>query len=97
MRPPISLKNMIGTVVIARIRAIDNEEMVLVKLHKVEAAGVWIEDQNFTDKLMLRCGIAASRTIPVVFVPFQGIDFILGSIDSLSLSERAFGVSDEDR
>jgi hypothetical protein len=90
-----SLKSMVGKIVIARIPALDQEDMVLVKLHKVETIGIWIEHEDFTEKMMLRCEIAASRTTPVMFVPFQGVDFILGAIDSMALSEKAFGVSEE--
>lgn len=93
MRP---LKSMVGEIIMARIPALDKEDMVLVKLHKVETTGVWIESQDFTETVMSRCAIAASRTTVLMFVPFQGIDYILGSIDSIALSEKAFGLSDED-
>jgi hypothetical protein len=90
-----TLKSMIGETIIARIPALDKEEMVLVTLHKVEATGIWIESQNFTETVMAKCKIAASRTTVLMFIPFHGVDFILGSIDLMSLSEKAFGVSDE--
>jgi hypothetical protein len=93
MRP---LKSMVGEIIMARIPALDKEEMVLVTLHMVEAAGIWVESQDFTETVMSKCGIAASRTTVLMFVPFHGVDYILGSIDVMSLSERAFGVSDED-
>jgi hypothetical protein len=93
MRP---LKSMVGEIIMARIPALDKEEMVLVKLHMVEATGIWVESQDFTETVMRRCGIAASRTTVLMFVPFASVGFVLGSIDSMSLSEKAFGVSDED-
>jgi hypothetical protein len=93
MRP---LKSMIGEIIMARIPALDKEEMVLVTLHMVEAAGVWVENQEFTERVMTKCKIAASRTTVIMFVPFHGVDYILGSIDSIALSEKAFGLSDED-
>jgi hypothetical protein len=93
MRP---LKSLVGEIIMARIPALDKEEIVLVKLHMVEATGVWIESQDYTETVMSRCKIAASRTTVLMFVPFAGVSFILGSIDSMSLSEKAFGVSDED-
>jgi hypothetical protein len=93
MRP---LKSMVGEIIMARIPALDKEEIVLVTLHMVEASGIWVENQDFTETVMAKCKIAASRTTVLMFVPFQGVDFILGSIDSMSLSEKAFGVSDED-
>jgi hypothetical protein len=91
-----TLKGLVGTLVIASIPALDEEEMVLVKLHKVESAGVWVEHQGFTDRMLLRCEIAVSRTTVIVFVPFEGVNFILSSIDSVALSETAFGLSGEE-
>ena len=91
-----TLKSMVGEIIMARIPALDKEEMVLVTLHMVEASGIWVESQDFTETVMRRCEIAASRTTVLMFVPFHGVDYILGSIDVMSLSERAFGVSGED-
>ena len=91
-----TLKSMVGEIIMARIPALDKEEMVLVRLHMVEASGIWVESQDFTETVMSRCEIAASRTTVLMFVPFQGVDFILGSIDSIALSEKAFGLSGED-
>ena len=83
---------MIGEVIIARIPLLDPDGLVLVKLHGIEAYGIWIESQDLTNQLMRKFRLSSSRTTPVVFVPFANIDFILGSLDSLSLSEPAFGI-----
>lgn len=83
---------MVGEVIIARIPLLDPESLLLVKLHGVEAYGIWIESQDFTNQLMEKFQLSSSRTTPLVFVPFAKIDFILASLDSLSLSEPAFGV-----
>ena len=91
-----SLKTLVGEVIMARLPVLDKEDMVLVKLHKVEAAGIWVESQDFTETVMTKCKIVASRTTVLMFIPFHGIDYILGSIDSMSLSETAFGLSEED-
>jgi hypothetical protein len=90
-----TLKNMVGETIMARIRALDKEDMVLVKLHKVEASGIWVESQDFTETVMSRCEIAASRTTVIMFIPFHGVDYILGSVDSMSLSEKAFGLGED--
>ena len=47
----------------------------------VEANGIWIESQEFTDCM-------------VPFVPFHSIEFIIGSIQSLSLSEAPFDLAE---
>jgi hypothetical protein len=87
-----SLASMVGEVIIVRIPLLDAEGMTLVKLHGIEDHGIWIESQDFTTDLMERFHFSSSRTTPLVFVPFAKIDFIIASIDSLSLSEPAFGL-----
>ena len=86
-----SLASMIGEVVIVRIPLLD-EGMMLVKLHGIEANGIWVESQDFTNQLMEKFHFSCSRTTPLVFVPFDKADFIIGSLDSLSLSEPALGL-----
>jgi hypothetical protein len=83
---------MVGKVIIARIPALDAKEMSRVKLHGVEANGIWIESQGFTDAMMQKCHLATPVTTLLLFVPFHRIEFIVGSIHELSLSEKAFGL-----
>jgi hypothetical protein len=90
-----TLQNMIGEVIMARIPLLDSDGMMLLKLHGVEANGLWVESQDFTNELMQKFHCFSSRTTPLVFLPFDKVDFILASLDSLSLSESAFGLSEE--
>jgi hypothetical protein len=92
MRP---LKSLVGEMIIVRIPILDPEEMSLVRLHGVDANGIWIECQDFTDALMTRCHLASSVTTPLLFVPFARIEFILGAVRALSLSETAFGLAED--
>jgi hypothetical protein len=87
-----SLASMIGEVIIVRIPLLDADGMMLVKLHGIEAHGIWIESQDFTNQLMENFHFSSSRTTPLVFVPFDKVDFIIAHLDSLSLSEPAFGL-----
>jgi hypothetical protein len=87
-----TLASMVGEVIIVRIPLLNAESMTLVKLHGIEAHGIWIESQDFTNGLMERFRFSISRTTPLVFVPFDKVDFIIASLDSLSLSERSFGL-----
>lgn len=87
-----SLKNFVGEVVVARIPVLDADELSLVKLHGVDANGVWIENQEFTDSMLAKLKLASSKTTLVMFVPYHGIDYIVGSVDSFCLSESAFGL-----
>lgn len=92
MRP---LKSMVGEMIMARIPALNRDELSLVKLHGIEANGLWIESQDFTDAMMAKCKLSSSVTTPLLFVPFTSIEFVLGSLRSLSLSETAFGLSEQ--
>jgi hypothetical protein len=90
-----TLQSMIGEIIMARIPLLDSDGMMLLKLHGVEANGLWIESQDLTNELMEKFHFFGSRTTPLVFLPFDKIDFIIASLDCLSLSEPAFGLSDE--
>jgi hypothetical protein len=87
-----TLASMIGEMIIVRIPLLDAESMDLVKLHGVEALGIWIESQQFTDRLMEKFHLSSSRTTPIIFIPFDKVDFIVAALDSLSLSESALGL-----
>jgi hypothetical protein len=86
-----TLASLIGEVIIVRIPLLDADGMTLVKLHGIEAHGIWIESQELTNQLMEKFRFSSSRTTPVVFVPFDKMDFIIAGLDSLSLSEPALG------
>ena len=88
------LRDMIGTFIVARIPALDHENMVLVRLRKVEASGIWVESQNFNETMLQKFGMAASATTLVLFVPFSGIEFIVSSVSFIALSETAFGLGE---
>jgi hypothetical protein len=83
---------MVGEVIIVRIPLLDAEGMTLVKLHGIEAHGIWIESQDLTNELMAKFDCSSSRTTPIVFIPFAKLEFIIAALDSLSLSEPAFGL-----
>lgn len=89
-----TLKNMVGEVIIARIRVLDEYDFSLVKLHGVDTNGIWIESQEFTESMMKKLKLTTSATTLVLFVPYHGIDFVVGSINSLCLSENALGLTD---
>ena len=90
-----SLKSMTGEMIIARIPCLDKEDMTMVRLHRVEAHGIWVESQRFTESLLDRFGFTVSTTTPMLFVPFAKIDFIVVSAAMPCFSEPAFGLGDE--
>jgi hypothetical protein len=90
----LRLRHMIGKFIVAHIPALDRENMVLVRLHKVEESGIWVESQSFNETMLHKFGMAASTTTLVIFVPFSRIEFIVSSVSSISLSEAAFGLGE---
>ena len=81
---------MVAEVIIVRISLFDDDGMLLVKLYAIEAHGIWIESQDFTNQLMEKLYFSTYRTTPIVFIPLDKVDFIMGALDSLSFSERTF-------
>jgi hypothetical protein len=62
-----------------------------VKLVSVDAAGIWIEDQELTNAALERLAIPASPIRAAMFLPFASIHAIFVSAPGVSLSEKAFG------
>jgi hypothetical protein len=58
------LKKLLGEVVIVRIPSLTDEEFSSVKVHAIEPQGIWIESQEFTDKMMARFQAESSSTTP---------------------------------
>jgi hypothetical protein len=95
MEPVVrSLKEMTGEFIIARIPALDKENMVVVRLHKLEKAGIWIESHPFNEAMLEKYCMPGSVTSLLLFIPFSGIDYIVSSIHAVVLSETAFGLHD---
>lgn len=88
------LSSMVGEMIVARIPVLHKTDLVLVRLHAVEPTGIWVEHQGYTNHMMKHFGMHSSCSTLILFVPFQSIEFILGSLESLSLSEQAFGLTD---
>jgi hypothetical protein len=51
---------MVGEMIILRLPVLDPEEMAMVKLHAVDASGIWIESQDFTDAMMKKLQLTAT-------------------------------------
>ena len=95
MEPLItSLKELVGKSIVAHIPALDKENSVFVRLHKVEANGIWIESKTFNQAMLEKFEMPVSFTTLVLFVPFCGIDYIVSSVESITLSETAFGIGE---
>jgi hypothetical protein len=88
----LSLREMVGTLIVARIPTLDKENNVFVRLHRVEMSGIWVESKTFNQDMLEKYEIPASITTLVLFIPFSGIDYIISSIECVSLSEAALGL-----
>jgi len=73
-----SLKSMIGETIVASVPTVSRQGMVSLRLHGVEANGIWVESQAFTDAMLQRFSVVASTTTLILFIPFQRIDYIVG-------------------
>lgn len=89
------LRSMVGQMIIVRSSVLHEDDMIRVRLHAVEPEGVWVESQAFTEKMMDRCGVATSISTLLMFIPFARIDYVVGSIRAVSLSEEALGLSED--
>jgi hypothetical protein len=87
-----ALKGMVGKVIIVRIPTLDRDGTSLVRLHGVESNGIWVESQDFTEAMMQKFKLATSTTTLLLFIPYHAIEYIVGSINVMSLSESALGL-----
>ena len=87
-----TLQEMVGENILVLIPQIHQSDLKQVKLHAVEHAGLWIENDEFTQLLMSAFGYPAMNRTPLFFVPFHEIKFVMQAIDQTALSGKAFGV-----
>jgi hypothetical protein len=90
----LGLREMVGTLIVARIPALDKENNVFVRLHRLEMGGIWVESKTFNQEMLAKYEIPASITTLVLFIPFCGIEYIISSVECVSLSETALGLRD---
>ena len=64
------------------------------KLHKIEDHGIWVENQEYTDKVCANLGVPATSHTFVAFVPWSEVTVIYRSVSGLALSEKEFGLHD---
>lgn len=52
-------------------------------------SGIWIESKTFNQDMLEKYEIPLSITTLVLFIPFSGIEYIISSVECVSLSETA--------
>jgi hypothetical protein len=79
----IELSKLVGRrVIIMGPRFLENEKPQSVKILAVETAGIWIESQEATDKLIANLQRKPSSEGLAFFVPFAQITSIVAGVDS---------------
>ena len=63
-----------------------------VRIVSVEAAGLWVESDPMTKRILQRSGQAVLPRTPVFFVPFSEITLLCDLADYPALSEKALGL-----
>jgi hypothetical protein len=88
----MNFSEMIGQNINAVIPYFGSSTLQPLKLHGVEAGGLWLESQKATNDFLTKIG---AQTVPktlVFFVPYNQIVFVLGSVEAPSLNEKSFDV-----
>jgi len=85
----LTLQAMIGTEIIAFVPIFHKTQLQPLKLHNVEAGGIWAESQTIEEPILKRIGLTAIPKSAVFFLPFSQIVCILGSLDVPYISDEA--------
>ena len=85
-----SLKELQGTsIALLAPAALHSEEMQKVVRHLVEDAGIWIESQTLTDRILKTVRTTMAPKTVIFFLPWSQVIFIVGSLDMPSISSNA--------
>lgn len=87
-----TLQSKIGEEISALVPFFDPKILQTLKLHAVEDAGIWVENQKLTNQILSVAGVSASPKTAIFFLPWQQIVTIVGSLDVPGLSEKQLGV-----
>jgi hypothetical protein len=88
------LRDLLGKLVVMKIPALNENDHVFVKLLRLEPAGVWLESHLFNTQMLEKFDMPLSSTTLIQFVPFAAIDYIISSVETVALSEKAFGLDE---
>ena len=78
-----SLKELEGTTVAMLSPTLHVTAFQRVKLHKVEDAGVWIESQTVTERILKGLGASMSPKTGIFFLPWTSVTMIMSSLDDV--------------
>ena len=81
-----TLDGLIGQTVAMLIPVFD-ANAVNVKVHAIEASGIWVESQLMLERMFATTGKKSGAATPLFFLPFSSIVFVMASIALPSFSE----------
>jgi hypothetical protein len=84
----ISLANLVGTDILAKIPTFKNGAMVSLKLVAVESSGIWIESEDFMEDMLAGTPHTMTAKTFQIFLPFAQILAIYSLADTPWLSKR---------
>ena len=88
----MNFSDLIGENVVAMVPIIHSKTFQLLKIHGVEAGGIWVESETLTDSVLQTIGASAATKTPLFFVPFHEIRFAMYGKDLPSISTRSLGI-----
>lgn len=91
------LHDLLGQTLIAVIPALDSfggdkNRMLLIRLISVDAGGIWIESQQYTEWVLNLAERTDSENSPILFVPFSSISYLAKLQNVPALSEKSLGL-----
>jgi hypothetical protein len=92
------LHDLLGQTLIAVIPALDSfggrkNKLLIIKLISVDAGGIWIESQQYTEWVLKIAELTDSENSPILFVPFSSITYLAKMRDVPALSEESLGLN----
>lgn len=92
-----SFESLIGQKVAIASLILGNDLLHLheVTVRGVESGGLWIERAELTQDILRKFKAQSAPRTVVFFLPYHQIHIAMSAIDLISLSESAFGLSEE--
>ena len=90
---PLKLADLIGTNITILFTDADPKIYTNAKLLGVEAGGIWLSSQTFTNAILQALGVPVAANTPAFFFPCHSISLIMSAVEGeTALDETGFGV-----
>ena len=88
----MQLQDYVGGQITVLIPRVHPTKLVLVKLHAVEAGGIWIESQEFANLALTALNLPSAPRTLVFFFPYHEVAYVMSSVEGMTLNETSLGV-----